>query len=100
MYNYYNKIDRSIEEINQSKYLMLVSNDKSKDTLKKYEEPWRNLTGSISKNSNGYYEKYTKSRFNSNDSLSLKETLELIVNIIKVVRFFLMSATNTRHKFS
>ena len=51
------------EEINKSKYLTLVPTNKSKEKIKKYEELWsklRDLTRSITENSDGYDEKCIK----------------------------------------
>ena len=50
--------------------------DKSKDTLKRYEEIWnkmRDLIRSITKNSDYYDEKYMKIKFNSDDDLHLRK---------------------------
>ena len=48
------------EEINKSKYLMLVPTNDSKEKVKKYEELWskiRDLIRSMTKNSDHYDEK-------------------------------------------
>ena len=50
--------------------------DKSKDTLKRYEEIWnkmRDLIRSITKNSDYYDEKYMNIKFNSDDDLHLRK---------------------------
>ena len=50
--------------------------DKSKDTLKRYEEIWnkmRDLIRSVTKNSDYYDEKYMKIKFNSDDDLHLRK---------------------------
>ena len=50
--------------------------DKSKDTLKRYEEIWnkmRDLIRSITKNSDYYDEEYMKIKFNSDDDLHLRK---------------------------
>ena len=60
--------------------MILVPTDESKDTLKKYKEMWskvRDLIRSITNNSEDYDEKYMKIKFNSDDDLHLKKTLEL-----------------------
>ena len=66
----------------------LVSSDESKETLKKYEELWNKIGGlirSITNNSANYDKRYMKIKFNSDDDLPLKKTLELY-NMIIVVR--------------
>ena len=53
---------------------------KAKKNLKKYEELWstiRYLIRLITKNSEGYDEKYMKIKFNSDDNLSLNKTTEI-----------------------
>ena len=62
------------EEISGIKYLTLVPNNESKEKVKKYEELWskiRDLSRSITKNSDDYDEKYMKIKFNSDDELPL-----------------------------
>ena len=76
------------EEISGIKYLTLVPNNESKEKIKKYEELWskiRDLSRSITKNSDDYDEKYMKIKFNSNDELPLNKTTEL-PNMTIVVR--------------
>ena len=73
LYLIINKINSYIEETNGNKYLTLVSTDKNKETIKKYEEllnTIRDLVRSITKNSDNYDEKYMKVKFNYNDELS------------------------------
>ena len=73
LYLIINKINSYIEESNGNKYLTLVSTDKNKETIKKYEEllnTIRDLVRSITKNSDNYDEKYMKVKFNYNDELS------------------------------
>ena len=53
---------------------------KAKKNLKKYEELWstiRYLIRLITKNSEGYDEKYMKIKFKSDDNLSLNKTTEI-----------------------
>ena len=79
-----NKINEYIEERNENKYLTLVPTDKSKDTLKKYEELWtkiRYLIRSTSNDSDNYDKDYMKTKFNS----EIKKILELY-NVVIVVR--------------
>ena len=62
------------------KYLALVPTNESKEMIKKYEEMWskmRDLIRSITKNSDGYDEKYMKIKFDSNDDLPLNKTIEI-----------------------
>ena len=52
------------------------------------EELWnkiREITKSITNNSDNYHEKYMKIKFNSDDDLPLKKTLELY-NMVIIVR--------------
>ena len=68
--------------------MKLVHTDKSKDALKKYGDLWKKIKSiirSTSNRSDNYFEKYLKIRFNSDDELPLKKTLELH-NIILAVR--------------
>ena len=82
------KINGYIEKSNGNKYLKLVLTDEGKDILKKYEKVWTkigDLIRSKTNDSGNYYEKYMKIKFNSDDYLPLKKTLE-IRNMIVVVR--------------
>ena len=90
------------EEKNGNKYLALVPIDESKDTLKKHEDLWnkiRDFKKSTTTNSENYDEKYMKIKFNSNDDLPLKKTLELYSMVI-VVRSVFHEETNITSKFS
>ena len=63
LFNIIDEIKRRIEESNGNKYLILVSNNDGKDTLKKCEELWdkiRNINKSITNDSGNYDEKYLK----------------------------------------
>ena len=67
--------------------MTLVSTDESKDTLRKYEELWkeiRDLIRSITNNSINYDKKYMKIKLKSADDLPLKKTLELY-NMVMVI---------------
>ena len=82
------KINWFIEESNGKKYLTLVPTDENKDILMKYEELWKKikyLLRSVTNNLHDYDEKYMKIKFNSDNYLPLKRTLELY-NIVVVVR--------------
>ena len=89
LYLIINKINRYIEGNNENKYPTLVSTDEIQVTLKAYEELWNKikcLIRSVANNSYNCDEKYIKMKFNSDDDLPLKKTLELY-NMIIVVRF-------------
>ena len=89
LYLIVDKVDGYIEENNRNKYLMLISIDKNKDTLKKYTELWdkiKDLIRSVTNTSDDYDEKYKKIRFNSDDNLPLNKILKLH-NLTIVVRF-------------
>ena len=107
LYLILNKINGYIEESNGNiqesignKYLTLVPTDERKYSLTKYEKLWRKIRDFIrsiindlhnsklhnSDNCNG---KCMKIKFNSDDNLLLKKTLELD-NMIKVVRSVLL----------
>ena len=82
------------EEINGSKYLMLVPTNESKEKFKKYEELWiriRDLIKSVTKKSDDYDydEKYIKIKFDSDDELRLNKTIECPTITIVVRAFFL-----------
>ena len=72
--------------------MTLVPIDESKDTLKKHEELWskiRDLIISKTNNSDDYDEKYAKIKFNSDDNLHLKKSLEFSYMIIVFRNIFL-----------
>ena len=87
MYRIINKVDGYIKESNGNKYLILVSNDENKETLKKYTELWDRIKNLIKKKDKpGEYEKYfMKIKFNSDDNLPFNKTLSLH-NMTIVVR--------------
>ena len=83
-----NEVDGYVEEINENKYLTLVSTEKNKEVLKKYTKLWDGIKDSIEKinNKSGEYEKdFMKIKFNFDDSLPLNKTLKLH-NMIKILR--------------
>ena len=87
LYLIFRNVNGDFQEINKSKYLTLVSTNKSKQKIKQYEKLWskiRDLIRLISKSSDDYDKKYMKTIFNSGDELSLNKTIE-ITTIIKVV---------------
>ena len=78
------------EEIDKSKYLTLVSTNKSKE--KKYEELWskiRDLIRSIAKSFVDHDEKYIRIKFNLDDELPLNKTIEVSTLTIVVRATFL-----------
>ena len=80
------------EEINTNKHLTLVPTNESKEKIKKYEELWskiRDLIRSITKNLDGYGEKYLKVKFNSDGELPLNKTIEIPTITIVVRAIFL-----------
>ena len=71
--------------------MTLVPTDEIKDTVKNCEElrnEIRDVIKSIINNSENYYEKYMKIKFNSDDNLPLKKTLELYNMVIVVKSVF------------
>ena len=67
--------------------------NESKEKIKKHEELWnkiKDLIRSITKNSDDYYEKYMKIKFDLDDELPLNKTIEI----------FSMKTTNVIHKIS
>ena len=82
------KMNTNIEESNTNTYLTLVPTDESKDRLNKYEELWnkiRDLIRSITNNSENYDEEYMSIKFNSDDNIPLKKTVD-ISNMVIVFR--------------
>ena len=76
------------EEIDKSKYFMLVPTMESKEKIKKYKKLWskvRDLIRTITKNSADYDKKYMQIKFNSDDELPLNKMIE-IPSMITVVR--------------
>ena len=68
------------EESNRNKYLVLVSTDKDKEILTKYEELWNKIKTLIEKINDkpGKYGKdFMKIKFNSDDNLSLNKILKI-----------------------
>ena len=71
MHLIFRNVNGYFEEINKSKYLMLVPTNKSKE---KNEELWskiKDLIRSITKKSDDCDEKYMRIQFNSDDELPL-----------------------------
>ena len=64
---------------------------RAKKKVKKYEELWskiRDLITSMTKNSDGFDEKYKKIKFNSDEELPLNKILEILSMIIVVGAIF------------
>ena len=77
----FNKLNVYFEEINGNKCLTLVPTNESKEKIKRYEELWikiRDLSRSITKNSDEYDEKYMKIKFNLDDELPLNKTIKFL----------------------
>ena len=92
LYLIFNKVNGYFEKNNGSNYLTLVPTNESKKTIKKYEELWskiRDLTRSVTKNSDDYDEKYLKIKCNSDDELPLNKTIGIPILIIVVRAIFL-----------
>ena len=76
----FKKLSWYFEEINGNKYLTPVPTNEIKKKRKYYEERYskiRDLTASITKNSDDYDEKYRKVIFNSDDELPLNKKIEI-----------------------
>ena len=85
------KADSYIEENNGNKYSTLVSNDKNKETLKKYTElrnKIKNLIETINGKPGNYDDYYTKIKFNSDDNLPLGKILSLHNMTINMIHKF------------
>ena len=75
-----NKVKGYFEEINKSKYLILVPTNETKENVRKYEKLWskiRNLIRSMTKNSDDYDENYMKIKFNLDEELPLNKMIEI-----------------------
>ena len=91
LYLIFNNVNGYFEETNENKYLTLVPTNESQGKTKKYEELWskiRDLIRLITKNSDGYDEKYMKIKFNSDDKLPLNKTVEIPTMTIVVRAVF------------
>ena len=105
LYLIISKINRHIKESNGNKYSKLVRTDRSKDTLKTYEELWnkiRALVRSVTSNSDDYDRKYMKIKLNSDDDsdnyFPLKKALELY-NMVMVLRSVFREAKKYLYNF-
>ena len=71
LYLIFGDVDGYFEEINENKYLTLVSTNESKEKIKKYKKLWikiRDLIRSITKSLNDCDQKYMKIKFDSDDT--------------------------------
>ena len=69
---------RYIEEKNENKYIIFHATDENKELLKKYADVWSGIKNKIKAVSSGeceYEKDYMKSKFNSDNDLSLNKPL-------------------------
>ena len=85
LYFIFSKLNGYFEEINGNKYLTLIPTNETKKKNNKLWSKIRNLIKLITKNSDDFDEKYIKIKFNSDDKLPLRKTIE-IPSMIIVVR--------------
>ena len=79
LYLIFSNVNEYFEENNGIKYLRLVADNDIKEEIRKYKELWieiRDLTRSVTKNSDDFDEKYMKIKFNSHNELPLNKTIE------------------------
>ena len=91
LYLIFNKVNGYFEETNESKYLMLVPLNESKEKIEKYKKLWikiRDLIRSITKNSDDYDENYMKIKLNADDELPLNKMIEIPTMTIVVRAVF------------
>ena len=87
LYLIFSKVNRYFKETNKNKYLTPVPTNESNEKIKKYDKLWskiKDLIRSITKQSDGYHEKYMKIKFNSDYALPPNKTK--IPSMIIVVR--------------
>ena len=90
MYLIFTNVNEYFEEINENKYLTLVSANESQEKLKKCKtlcSKIKNLIGTIPKNSDDYDEKNMKFKFDTDDELPLNKKVKIPIIAI-VVRAF------------
>ena len=86
MFLIFRYVNGYFEEINENKYLMLVSTNERNEKIKTYEELWIKIIliiRSITNYLNDHDEKYVKIKFNSGSKLLLNKTIE--IPTIKIV---------------
>ena len=75
------KVDRYIEEKNESKYLVFDSTDENKEVLEKYTELWDGIKNEIETINGGkkgeYGKDFMKIKFDTDDNLPLNKPLKL-----------------------
>ena len=79
LYLIFSNVNGYFEENNGNKYLRLVADNDIKEEIRKYKKLWieiRDLTRSVTKNSDDYDEKYMKIKFNSHNELPPNKTTE------------------------
>ena len=75
MYLHINHANGYLEEKNGNKYLIFYSANENKELLKKYNDVWnrvKNKSKEVSGSDCDYEKDYMKIKFNSDDSLPLK----------------------------
>ena len=80
LYLIFRNVNEYFEAIDKIKCITLVATNESKEKIRNHEELWskiKYLIRSITKNSDGYDEKYMKIKFNSNDEFPLNKTREI-----------------------
>ena len=81
-----NKINGYFEEINGSKYLMLIPTNENKEKIKKHKalgNKIKYLIGKITENSDDYDEKYMKIKFDTDNKLTLNKVIKFpIITIV------------------
>ena len=91
MYLIFTNVNGYFQEINENKYLTLVSANESQKNIKKCKtlcSKIRNLIGTIPKNSDDYDEKYMKLKFDTDDELPLNKKTKIPIIAIAVRAFF------------
>ena len=82
----FNKINAYIEDNDWSKHLALIAVDENNGEVKKCKKTWNKIKYLIELENNDsgkYDDKYMKIRFNSEDKLTLKQKLEIVIEIIQ-----------------
>ena len=91
LYLIFNKMNEYFEAINGNKYLALVPSNESEDKIKKYKELWikmRDLLKSVTKKSNDYDKNYMRTKFDTDDKLTLNKIIKIPIITIVVRAVF------------
>ena len=91
LYLIFNKVNGYFREINGNKYLTIVPTSESKKKKKKKKKTRiniRDLIRSMTKNLDGYDEKYIKIKFDLDDELPLNKTVEIPIMAIIIRAVF------------